>query len=159
MRLVTSITHLDLNEVGAAAKRVEAAGIDGVSTQENKHDPYLPLAIAATNTRRLGLRTSIAIAFSRSPMPVANIAWDLQTASQGRFTLGLESREIHERLSVSQTGMLGDSFDHDRPACSRQIVAHAIDHAQFRTLDRFVRIASAVRTHQLVLFAVNDERG
>ena len=92
MRLVTSITHLGLNEVGAASKRIEAAGIDGVSTQENKHDPYLPLAVAATNTRQLGLRTSIAIAFSRSPMPVANVAWDLQTASQGRFTLGLGSR-------------------------------------------------------------------
>ena len=71
MRLVTSITHLGLNEVGAASERIEAAGIDGVSTQENKHDPYLPLAFAATNTRQLGLRTSIAIAFSRSPMPVA----------------------------------------------------------------------------------------
>src|SRR5262249_32282010 len=33
--------------------------------------------------------TAIAIAFARSPMVLANIAWDLQKASGGRFTLGL----------------------------------------------------------------------
>ena len=92
MKLVTSITHLDLNRVGENARRLEASGMDGVTTQENKHDPYLPLAVAATHTNTIGLRTSIAIAFARSPMPVANLAWDLQSASNGRFTLGLGSQ-------------------------------------------------------------------
>jgi probable F420-dependent oxidoreductase len=92
MRVITSITHHDLNDVGQAAARVEALGLDGVSTQENRHDPYLPLAIAATHTHRIDLRTNIAIAFSRSPMPVANVAWDIQAASNGRFTLGLGSQ-------------------------------------------------------------------
>ena len=92
MRTVTSVSHHGLNSVGEAARRIEATGIDGISTQENRHDPYLPLAVAATQTRSIGLRTSIAIAFSRSPMPVANVAWDLQTASNGRFTLGLGSQ-------------------------------------------------------------------
>src|SRR4029450_6489737 len=33
--------------------------------------------------------TNIATVFSRSPMITAHIAWDLQKASGGRFTLGL----------------------------------------------------------------------
>ena len=48
----------------------------------------LPLTIAAGHTEKVGLRTSIALAFARSPMDVAYIGWDLQTLSGGRFTLG-----------------------------------------------------------------------
>ena len=55
-------------------------------------DPFLPLGIAAVNTQKLELSTGIAIAFSRSPMVVANIGWDLQAASGGRFVLGLGSQ-------------------------------------------------------------------
>ena len=50
--------------------------------------------MAAVNTTRLGLATGIAIAFSRSPMPVAHASWDLQVASRGRFVLGLGSDEV-----------------------------------------------------------------
>ncbi len=92
MRLTTSITGHDLNKVGEIARNLENQGYFGVSTQENRFDPFLPHAIAATSTSTLQLRTSIAIAFSRSPMAVANVAWDIQAASQGRFTLGLGSQ-------------------------------------------------------------------
>ena len=92
MRLVTSISSSDLNSVAEVSGRIEAAGFDGVSTQDNRHDPFLPLAIAATSTSRLQLSTSVAIAFPRSPMVVAITAWDLQKASGGRFTLGLGSQ-------------------------------------------------------------------
>src|SRR5262249_31633156 len=44
---------------------------------------------AAVGTSRVTLGTGIAIAFSRSPMPIANASWDLQVASRGRFVLGL----------------------------------------------------------------------
>jgi probable F420-dependent oxidoreductase len=40
----------------------------------------------------VSLSTGIAIAFSRSPMPVANASWDLQVSSRGRFVLGLGSQ-------------------------------------------------------------------
>ena len=92
MRVLGSIPAQDLNAVGAAAKKVEALGFSGISTQENRHDAFLPLAIAATNTSTLELRTSISIAFARSPMSSAMLAWDLQAASNGRFTLGLGSQ-------------------------------------------------------------------
>jgi probable F420-dependent oxidoreductase len=92
MRIITSITGQDLGVVGDVARRLEERGYYGVSTQENRFDPFLPHAIAATTTSSLQLRTSIAIAFSRSPMAVAHTARDLQSASKGRFTLGLGSQ-------------------------------------------------------------------
>jgi probable F420-dependent oxidoreductase len=89
LRILNNLAQDDLRLTAASAKASEAAGYDGVMTMENKHDPFLAHAIAAVNTDRIELGTSVAIAFPRSPMVVANAAWDLQNASQGRFVLGL----------------------------------------------------------------------
>jgi probable F420-dependent oxidoreductase len=75
-----------IDEVGRAA---EDLGFDGLWTSETKHDSFLPLAVAASGTRKLDLGTSVAISFSRSPMTTAQISWDLQDLSGGRFILGL----------------------------------------------------------------------
>jgi len=92
MRIYTTIPQANLNDVPKAARAAEAAGFDGVMTLENRHDPFLPLGVAATVTERVSLLTGVAIAFPRSPMVVANTGWDLQTASKGRFVLGLGSQ-------------------------------------------------------------------
>ncbi len=92
MRVETSLPNADLQTVGDIAAQLEADGFDAVNTQENRHDPFLPLAVAATRTTRLGLATSVAIAFPRSPMMSATVGWDLQKASGGRFELGLGSQ-------------------------------------------------------------------
>ena len=92
MKINTGIPAHDLHAVGPAAKAVEERGFSGISTQENRQDAFLPLAVAATATNALELRTSIAIAFARSPMVAANLSWDLQRASKGRFTLGIGSQ-------------------------------------------------------------------
>ena len=89
MRILTTLPQDDLRAVPDAAPAAEAAGYDGLTTAENKHDPFLPLAVAAVGTERIGLAPSVAIAFARSPMVVANASWDLQAASRGRFVLGL----------------------------------------------------------------------
>ncbi|CAN5238473.1 LLM class F420-dependent oxidoreductase [soil metagenome] len=75
-----------IDETGRAA---ESLGFAGLWTSETKHDSFLPLAVAANATEKLDLGTSIAIAFSRSPMVTAQVAWDLQDLSGGRFILGL----------------------------------------------------------------------
>jgi probable F420-dependent oxidoreductase len=49
----------------------------------------MQLAIAAEHTQRVQLATNVAIAFPRSPMVTAQLAWDLQNLSRGRFSLGL----------------------------------------------------------------------
>jgi probable F420-dependent oxidoreductase len=89
MRLDTTLPVHDLTEVAAYARIVEEMGFDALWTTESKHDPFLPLAVAATNTQTLKLGTAIAVAFPRSPTILAHTAWDLQTSSQGRFILGL----------------------------------------------------------------------
>ena len=92
MRVLTSISGNSLNEAGKIAATLENHGFTGITSQENRHDAFLPLAIAATHTEKLELRTSISIAFARSPMSSAMMAWDIQQASKGRFTLGLGSQ-------------------------------------------------------------------
>ena len=92
MKINTGIPAHDLNAVGAAAQAAESSGFTGISTQENRQDPFMPLAVAAAHTSTLELRTSIAIAFARSPMVSANLSWDLQRASNGNFTLGIGSQ-------------------------------------------------------------------
>ncbi len=92
MRVLTTLPQDDLNRVPDAAQAAEAAGFDGLMTMENKHNPFLPLAVAATTTDEISLATGVAIAFARSPMTVANISWDLQRASKGRFVLGIGSQ-------------------------------------------------------------------
>lgn len=78
-----------MREAGAIAKAAESVGFDTLWTTETKHNSFLPLALAAEHTERIRLGTAVAIAFPRSPMVTAQIAWDLQALSKGRFVLGL----------------------------------------------------------------------
>ena len=89
MCVATTVRQDDLRKVKTAAQSTEADGYNIITTMENKHDPYLPLAIAAVETETIELATAIAISFSRSPMATANLSWDLNEASRGRFILGL----------------------------------------------------------------------
>ncbi len=89
MRVFNTLPSEDLRKVGPVAAAYERDGYDGVVTMENRHDPFLPLAVAGVVTKRIELHTGIAIAFARSPMSVANMGWDLATASNGRFVVGL----------------------------------------------------------------------
>jgi probable F420-dependent oxidoreductase len=85
------LTH-DLTSIPPYARKVEALGYDCLWSAETQHDPFLPLAVAATVTSRIKLGTSIAVAFPRSPMILAHTCWDLAKASGGRFILGLGSQ-------------------------------------------------------------------
>ena len=92
-----------LDTAGSAAAALEAQGYDGVMSAETSHDPFLPLLLAARDTERVDLMTSIAVAFARSPMTLAQTAYDLQAASNGRFVLGLGSQikpHITRRFSM-----------------------------------------------------------
>lgn len=92
-----------LAKAGRAAADLEAAGYSGAWTAETSHDPFLPLAVAADRTETIELGTSIAVAFARNPMLLANLGWDLQTMSSGRFILGLGSQikpHITKRFSM-----------------------------------------------------------
>jgi len=93
----------DLRDAAASARDAEEAGYSGAWTAETSHDPFLPLLLAAEHTEKIELGTSIAVAFARSPMTLANTGWDLQAFSQGRFILGLGSQiqpHITKRFSM-----------------------------------------------------------
>jgi probable F420-dependent oxidoreductase len=78
--------------VAAAARAAEDSGYDILLSSEIGHDPFAPLVLATMNTSRITIGTNIAVAFARSPMVVANTAWDLHANSGGRFFLGLGSQ-------------------------------------------------------------------
>ena len=106
MKLDFNVAIDDLRDVPALARDAEALGFDGLWTAETRHDPFLPLALAAEHTRRVSLGTAIAVAFPRSPTVVAHIAWDLQAASGGRVVLGLGTQvkgHNERRFSVPWT--------------------------------------------------------
>src|SRR5688500_5370291 len=72
-----------------AAAACERAGYDALAVPEIKGDSLIHAALIASATERAEIRTAITIAFARSPMVVANAAWDIHTNSGGRFALGL----------------------------------------------------------------------
>ena len=102
MRVDAGLTT-NLEAVPGEIARLEEMGYSGALTAETAHDPFLPLAVAAGQSREIELITSIAVAFSRSPMTLANLGHDLNAYSQGRFILGLGSQikpHITKRFSM-----------------------------------------------------------
>ncbi len=106
MKIDGMFSHGDIADMDRAVKRakfLEDTGFDAVTIAEISHDPFLPLAVVARETSSLELRTSIAVAFARSPMTLANTAHDLNAMSNGRFTLGIGSQiraHITKRFSM-----------------------------------------------------------
>ena len=77
MKVATGIEEYSPRSIRQAATKAEARGYDIFSSGETGHNPFLPLVIAAEYTEKIKLLTSIALAFSRSPMDTAYLAWDL----------------------------------------------------------------------------------
>jgi len=103
MKVDGGLMVTDLHGVPARARELEAAGYDGVVSAEISSDPFLPLLLAAEHSERLELMTSIAVAFARNPMLLAQMGHDLNAYSKGRFILGLGSQiapHITKRFSM-----------------------------------------------------------
>ena len=103
MKIDASLITRDHLDAGNLAANFESEGYDGVYTFEGPHDPFLPLSIACGTTATIDLMTSVAIGFARNPMILANLGYDLQLMSKGRFTLGLGSQikpHIEKRFSM-----------------------------------------------------------
>ncbi len=74
------------------ARRLEASGFAGMLFTETGTTPWMSIAAAAMAAPRLDFSTGIAVAFPRSPMISAQIAWELAANTGGRFRLGLGSQ-------------------------------------------------------------------
>ena len=84
--------QMDLKEVARWAQQVEQVGFDVIHVPESIHDPFTVAALALASTSSITVRTSMVVAFARSPMLTAYTAWDLAKLSDGRFQLGLASQ-------------------------------------------------------------------
>ena len=80
---------MPLRRAQALAADAERAGFAGVVVTEGGRTAYLTCAAMALATTDLELSTGIAVAFPRSPMVSAQVAWELADTSAGRFRLGL----------------------------------------------------------------------
>ena len=97
-----------LANVTRAATTLERRGYDCCWTAEIDHDPFLPLVLAAEHTTTIELGTSIAVAFARNPMTVANIGWDLAGVLRG---------PLHPRAGLTDQ------------AAHREAIQHAVEPA------------------------------
>jgi len=89
-----------------AAVLAEERGFDGIWSHEIDGDAFLPLTLVAEHTDTIDFGTRIALSFTRSPMVLAYIAWDLARYSNGRFILGLGTQvkgHNERRFSVDWT--------------------------------------------------------
>jgi len=103
MKVDAGLPLTDLARVAARARSIESSGYDGAISAEINSDPFLPLALAAEHTERVDLITSIAVAFARNPMTLAQVGHDLNAYSKGRFALGLGSQiqaHVTKRFSM-----------------------------------------------------------
>ncbi len=103
MKVDAGLMLQELSSVPTRVRQLERTGYDGVATAEIANDPFLPLALAAEHSERLELSTSIAVAFARNPMLLAQTAHDLNAWSRGRMILGLGSQirpHITRRFSM-----------------------------------------------------------
>ena len=88
MRFDLMTAGLPLRRMQQLARDAEAAGFSGLVVTEAGRTAYLGCAAAALASE-LDLLTGVAVAFPRSPMVTAQVAWELAEASGGRFRLGL----------------------------------------------------------------------
>lgn len=92
-----------LHAAPAAARMAESQQFSGFWVTETSHDPFFPLLRAAEATNTIQMGTAIAVGLARSPMTLAQTAWDLAEFSHGRFLLGLGSQikpHITRRFSM-----------------------------------------------------------
>lgn len=126
--------RVGLADVGATARRVEDLGFDTLHVPETVHDPFSACALAITATDRLVVRTSMVLAFPRSPMITAYAAWDLSRLAGGRFQLGIATQvrgNVVGRFSVPWTdpvAQLGDYVDSLRAIFHSFQTGEALDH-------------------------------
>lgn len=103
MKFDLNLVTASLTEMPDRVEQARSAGYDGLFVAETRQDPFPALAIAGSRTTDIDLGSSIALAFTRSPMTTAVTSWELQRAG-GRFILGLGSqvrKHIERRFSCA----------------------------------------------------------
>ncbi|MDH4147492.1 MAG: TIGR03617 family F420-dependent LLM class oxidoreductase [Acidimicrobiia bacterium] len=109
------------------ARDLEGAGFSGMLFTETSQTPWMSIAAAAMAAPQLTFTTGIAVAFPRSPMVSAALAWELAENTQGRYRLGLGSQV---RAHVERR--YGTAFDPPGPRLRDYVLATKACLAAFR---------------------------
>ncbi|MCL4421750.1 MAG: TIGR03617 family F420-dependent LLM class oxidoreductase [Actinobacteria bacterium] len=117
MKLDIMVPGLPLSEMQQLARDAKQAGFDGIVVTETGRSAYLSCAAAAL-AADIDIATGIAVAFPRSPMVTAQIAWELADATGGRFRLGLGTQ-----VRAHITRRYGAAFDPPGPRMREYITA------------------------------------
>lgn len=108
----------DLRGVQRYARAALDAGVSGMLFTEASRTAYLAATAAGLAADGLQLSTGVAVAFPRSPMVTAQVAWELTELTGGRFRLGLGSqvrRHVEQRYAAA--------FDHPGPRLREYVLA------------------------------------
>ena len=127
MRVDVMTSPKPLRQMGELARRTLHAGFDGMLFTEGGRTAYPAVAAAALTAPGLELSTGIAVAFPRSPMISAQVAWELQEASDGSFRLGLGTQ-----VRTHVVRRYGTEFDRPGPRLRDYVLAVKACFAAFR---------------------------
>lgn len=113
------------------ARDLQGAGFSGMLYTETGQVPWMQITAAAMAAPELTFTTGIAVAFPRSPMVSAQIAWEMAAETHGRFRLGLGSQvraHIVRRYS--------SRFDHPAARMKEYVQAVKACFAAFRRAEK-----------------------
>ncbi len=105
-------------ETAELARTLEANNFSGLLYTETSQVPWMMIASAAQAAPSLTFTTGIAVAFPRSPMVSAAVAWEMAQNTEGRFRLGLGSQV---RAHVERR--YGSEFDPPGPRMKDYVAA------------------------------------
>lgn len=120
------IGGLPLRDMARLTRAAADAGFSGIVLAEAGRTAYLGCAIVASSSE-LDVLTGVAVAFPRSPMVTAQVAWELAEASNGRFRLGLGTQV---RAHVQRR--YGSDFDPPGPRLREYVQAVRAAFVAFR---------------------------
>ena len=121
------LTPQPLQRVPQIARSIADSGIDGVLLTEGGRTAYLSAATAAVAAPSLEISTGVAVAFPRSPMVTAQVAWELQEATGGKFRLGLGTQ-----VRTHVVRRYASEFDPPGPRLRDYVLAVKASFAAFR---------------------------
>jgi probable F420-dependent oxidoreductase len=127
MRVDVMTLPKPLAEMGGTAEQAHRAGFDGMLFTEGGRTAYPAVTAAALAVPELEFSTGVAVAFPRSPMITAQIAWELQELTNGRFRLGLGTQ-----VRTHVVRRYGVEFDQPGPRLRDYVLAVKACFAGFR---------------------------
>lgn len=116
-----------LQQMGGLASATRQAGFDGMLFTEGGRTAFPAVTAAALAEPNLHYSTGIAVAFPRSPMISAQVAWELHEATGGNFRLGLGTQ-----VRTHIVRRYGDTFERPGPRLRDYVLAVKACFAGFR---------------------------